>query len=242
MAQSPAAKVKRARASRRGTGASASPVAVSTTVTNEGQATESHAASSLHAIQEEEMYEPLQANSASVPADDCHSNDHEYFDAEHLDVNAFQRDEVQADADESNAVYPRAELLDDGFLDTKLCNGDQSDFNQSNADMDNVGPSIAEHLYADYRRAKTTNTSLTDMTSIEVDEKRKDASCISGFLWAWEGISKASRNFKMSFWRSVSDASRSPAFVILHRRRTKRRRTSSRKQNAKVSQSQGPRA
>ncbi|KAK3502213.1 hypothetical protein B0T13DRAFT_509020 [Neurospora crassa] len=117
----------------------ASPVGVSTDVANGGQATESIATSSLHTIQEEEeMYEPLQANSASVPADDNNSSNG-HFGVDYFRINVIQSDEVPTHAIQSNADFPRA-----GLLDNKLFSGDQSNADLSYANLEN-----AEHGRAD---------------------------------------------------------------------------------------------
>ncbi|KAK3484870.1 uncharacterized protein B0T23DRAFT_408835 [Neurospora hispaniola] len=155
LAQSPAAKVKRSRGSRRGMGASATPVGVSS-FANGGQATESHAASSLHAIQEVKMYEPLQTNSGSVPLDDNHLN-REQSNADNFDLNSSQSDEVPTHAIQSNADFPHAELLDD-----ELFSGDQSNTDLSYADLDNANLDSSEHGRTDYSGANLTNTSLAD--------------------------------------------------------------------------------
>ncbi|EAA33515.1 hypothetical protein GE21DRAFT_5280 [Neurospora crassa] len=154
LAQSPAAKVKRSRGSRRGMGASASPVGVSS-VANGGQTTENHAASSLHAIQEEEAYEPVHADSSSVPLGDNHSN-RQHLNADNFTMNSSQTDEVPTQAFQSNADYPRAELFDD-----ELFSGDQSNTDLSYADLDNAYLDSSEHGRPNYSGDNLTN-SLND--------------------------------------------------------------------------------
>ncbi|EGO58621.1 hypothetical protein NEUTE1DRAFT_98865 [Neurospora tetrasperma FGSC 2508] len=154
LAQSPAAKVKRSRGSRRGMGASASPVAASTTAAlTEGQTTENHPASLLLSIQEEEeVYEPLQANSASVPVD------HQYFDAEHLDVNAGDQSHTDlsyADLDNANldssehsrADYSGANLTNISLTDTILNNTgyNSTGLHPSIATLENTGQHHMPH-------------------------------------------------------------------------------------------------